>query len=241
MPAHAERGTRAPLRSCLASRVTHPSSRDSSSSVSSRSAAAAESVIDCGRFAPGMGMTTGDWASSQASATCCALTPRACATSAKAGCLSASSLASPRPPSGLHGRKARPSSSQTSISGRLLRKAGLNWFWTLDERVAEDGVGGADLVGVRVGEADHGDLAGVGDLLEGADDLVVGDLRVRAVVLPECELLDAETLEAGVDGAVQVLGGAVEVPAAAVGADVAALGGEQDAVAHARARRGSRR
>ena len=63
--------------------------------------------------------------------TCWALTPCSCATSAKAGCLVASSLASPRPPSGLHGRNARPSSSQTSISGRLLRKAGENWFCTL--------------------------------------------------------------------------------------------------------------
>ena len=64
--------------------VPQASSRATSSCVSSRSAAAAESVIDVGRLAPGMGMTTGDCASSQARATCWALTPRASATSAKA-------------------------------------------------------------------------------------------------------------------------------------------------------------
>lgn len=54
------------------SKRTHPSEfkMDNSSSVSSMSAAAAESVTDEGRFAPGIGMTQGDWASSHASAIC---------------------------------------------------------------------------------------------------------------------------------------------------------------------------
>ena len=92
------------------------------------------------------------------------------------------------------------------------------------ERVAEDGVRGADLLRVGVGEADVGDLAAVGDLLERADDLVVGDLGIGAVVLPERQLLHAEALQAGVDGLAEVGRGAVGVPAAALGADVAALG-----------------
>ena len=79
-------------------------------------------------------MTTSDCASSQARATCWGLTPRSSATSVNAGCFSASSLASFRPPSGDHGRKARPSSVQTSISGALLRNFGLNWFCTLTSR-----------------------------------------------------------------------------------------------------------
>ena len=45
------------------------SSRSSSSASSARSGAQAESVIDSGRLAPGMGITTGDLASSQASVT----------------------------------------------------------------------------------------------------------------------------------------------------------------------------
>src|SRR6478736_337525 len=89
---------------------------------------------------------------------------------------------------------------------------------------------GADLLRVGVGEADVGDLAAVGDLLQRADDLVVGDLRVGPVVLPERDLLHAEALQAGVDGLAEVGGRAVGVPAAALGADVAALGGEHDAV-----------
>ena len=89
----------------------------------------------------------------------------------------------------------------------------------------------ADLLRVGVGEADVGDLAAVGDLLQRADDLVVGDLRVGPVVLPERDLLHAEALQAGVDGLAEVGGRAVGVPAAALGADVAALGGEHDPVA----------
>ena len=90
-----------------------------------------------------------------------------------------------------------------------------------------------DLLGVGVGQPDVGDLAAVGDLLDGADDLVVGHLRVGAVVLPQGQLLDAEALEAVVDGTTEVLGRAVGLPAAAVGADVAALGGEEHPVADA--------
>ena len=88
-------------------------------------------MIELGRLAPGIGITHGDCARAQASVTRCGLTPRASATSANAACLSPTSLAEESPPSGDHGRNARPSSSQTSISGRLLRKAGENWFCTL--------------------------------------------------------------------------------------------------------------
>ncbi len=52
-------------------------------------------------------------------------------------------------------------------------------------------------------------------------------------MLPQRDLLDAEALEAGVDGRAQVLRRAVGRPVPAVGADVAALGREHDAVTHA--------
>ena len=56
----------------------------SSSSLSIRSAALAESVIDCGRRAPGIGMTCSPSDSSQASTTCCGLTPCSAAISPNA-------------------------------------------------------------------------------------------------------------------------------------------------------------
>lgn len=64
------RGVDQPGGPCASCEGQLASRRDSSSVVSSISAAAAESVIEDGRLAPGMGMTTGDCASSQASATC---------------------------------------------------------------------------------------------------------------------------------------------------------------------------
>ena len=86
--------------------------RDSSASVSSRPGAWAESVIDSGRLAPGMGITTGARASIQASVTRCGDTPCASATSWNAACRAPSPPARPMPPSGLQGRNAMPSSAQ---------------------------------------------------------------------------------------------------------------------------------
>ena len=60
-----------------------------------------------------------------------------------------------------------------------------------------------------------------------------GTVGVGTVVLPQRDLLDAEALEAGVDGRAQVLRRAVGGPVPALGADVAALGREHHAVAHA--------
>jgi 3-hydroxyisobutyrate dehydrogenase-like beta-hydroxyacid dehydrogenase len=71
--------------------------------------AAAESRTLCGRLAPGIGATVGDFASSQASVTCWGLVPRSCATRWKAaygpvlsaGADGASSELREIPPSGL--------------------------------------------------------------------------------------------------------------------------------------------
>ncbi len=94
-------------------------------------------------------------------------------------------------------------------------------------------MGLADLVGVGVRQPDPRDLAGVGDLLQRADDVGVVDLWIGAVVLPQRDLLDAEPLQAGVDGLLEVAGRAVGGPATAVGAHVATLGGEHHVLAHA--------
>lgn len=146
-----------------------------SASVSSRSAASAESTIDSGRFPPGMGITTGDWASSQASATRWALTPREAATSAKAGCLRASSLAFPSPPSGLQDRE--PELRAHLDLGAAAAEPRAELILHAHEALAQHGVRGPDLPGIRVGEPDHAHLPRVGDLAEGPDDVVVAHLR----------------------------------------------------------------
>src|SRR5580658_5780442 len=88
------------------------SRRSSSAGVRVRSTAWAESVMDSGRLAPGIGITTGDLASIQARVTCCGETPCASATWPNAACLVPRRAARPIPPSGLQGRKAMPSSAQ---------------------------------------------------------------------------------------------------------------------------------
>jgi len=78
-----------------------------------------------------------------------------------------------------------------------------------------------------------GDLAAARDLVERADDLVVRHRGIRPVMLPQLDLLDAETPEARVDGPAQVGGGAVGPPSTARGANVTPLGGQQRPVPHA--------
>ena len=67
-------------------------------------------------------MTTDDWASSQASATCWALTPRVAAMSREGGVLLGQFLGV-RQPAQQRREEGQAEASQTSISGRLLRKA----------------------------------------------------------------------------------------------------------------------
>src|SRR5690606_29455132 len=98
------------------------------------------------------------------------------------------------------------------------------------QAVAEDGVGGPDLLRVRVGDPGHLDLAGVVQVLQRADGLLVRDLRVGTVVLVEADALHAQGLQRAVAGLLEVLGAAVYVPAAAGRAHVAALGGHEHVV-----------
>ena len=72
----------------------------------------------------------------------------------------------------------------------------------------------ADLIGVCIGQADHPHLARRVDLGERADHIVVLDVRIRSVMLPQRDLLDTEPAQAVVDRADEVLRRAVGVPAA---------------------------
>jgi hypothetical protein len=78
--------------------------------------AAAESWIDDGREAPGIGRTTSACARCHASVTWCTETPSSSATSANAGAAASSEPAFETPPNGLHGIHASPSAAQCSSS-----------------------------------------------------------------------------------------------------------------------------
>src|SRR4051794_35063295 len=103
------------------------SSRRRSSASRVSSTALTESATDSGRLAPGIGITVGDCASSQARQTCCGLTPYLSAISAKGANLVPSADASDMPPSGLQGRNAMPSDAHSSSSGCELRNDGEYW------------------------------------------------------------------------------------------------------------------
>jgi hypothetical protein len=178
-------------------------------------------------------MTTDDWASSQASATCWALTPRALATCWKAGWWVASSLASDSPPSGAPGQEGQAQLGADLDLGPAAAELRAELVLHADQAVAQRLVRRPDLAGVGVGQPDHPHLAAGSDLGQCADGLGVVDLGVGAVVLPQRDLLDPEPGQAGVDSPVQVLRASVVVPAAAMGAEGTALGGQEHAVADA--------
>src|SRR6185437_16660901 len=92
---------------------------------------------------------------------------------------------------------------------------------------AEDLVGLLDLLRVRVRDAGHPDLARVQQVTDRADRIGVRDARIRAVELVEPDRLDAQALERGVTGLLEVFRRAVDRPAAVTGAQVAALGRDQ--------------
>ncbi len=202
------------------------SSRASSSAVSGRSAAAAESAIDAGRLAPGIGMTTSACARCQARQTCCGETPRSRATSANAACSSPSAAALPIPPSGDQGRNAIPCRAQCSSSARDERNARRELV--LHRRQLGGRAGQLDLVDVGVADADADDLALGAQLLQRADRLRVRHRRVGPVELVEPDRLDAERPQRRLAGRPQVLRAAVQRPRAVRRPGVAALGGDDD-------------
>ena len=134
------------------------------------------------------------------------------------------------PPSGDQGRNAIPR-SRARVDLALGRAATVkpsdSWFWT--ETISATPSASSSWSTVAVGEADPAHLALVLELLERADRLGVGDVRVGAVVLVEVDAVGAERLQRRLAGLADVLGAAVELPRAA-GPDVAGLGGDEDVV-----------
>ena len=165
-----------------------------SSSLSSRSAAAAESRIDCGRLAPGIGMTTGDWASSQASATCCGLTPLLGGHLGEGRVVIGERLGVAQPAERAPREERQAELGAHVDLGTAAAEGRRELVLHAHQPVADHLVRQPDLIGVGVRDADPRDLAGVLDLLEGADDLFVRHLRIGPVVLPERDLLDAQPL-----------------------------------------------
>ena len=181
-------------------------------------------------------MTTGDWASSQASATCWALTPRSSATSLRrpGACRPAPWRRPGRRAGSTAGRPGRAPRTRRSRAG-CCGTAGENWFCTLTSASPSDLVRRPDLVGVGVGQADHARPCREScDLPQRADHLVVGRPSGRAGGAATARSARRRGAAGWRRRPRAGAGGELSRPQlAAVGADVAALGGQQHAVAHA--------
>src|SRR5918999_609603 len=99
------------------------------------------------------------------------------------------------------------------------------------QAAAQDLAGDPDLVGVGVRDAGQPDLAGVEQVAQRPDGVLIWHLRVRPVVLIQADGLDAERLERALAGRLDVVGPPVDRPAAAGRAGMAALGRHEHRVA----------
>ena len=99
--------------------------------VSSRSAAAAESMIELGRLAPGIGMMQGRLGELPREGDLLRAHAVRLGDHCEGAVLVAELLGRREAAERTPRQEGSPSSSQTSISGRLLRNAGENWFCTL--------------------------------------------------------------------------------------------------------------
>lgn len=96
-----------------------------------------------------------------------------------------------------------------------------------------DGVGAADGLGPGLAEPEVADLTGLGQLLDGAGDVLDGHLRVDAVLVEQVDGVHPQAAQGGVGDGADVLGSAGQAVLGAVGVDVEAeLGGDDDLVAH---------
>ena len=189
-----------------------------------------------GRLAPGIGITVGPCASSHASATCCGET--SCVSAAvrtgvdRAGGVGLADAAERRP-----GQERDPALRAGVDLALGERRGEAERELVLDRDDLDDPERLLELLDGAVGEADPAHLALVLELLERADGLGVGHVRVGAVVLVEVDAVGAERLQRRLAGRADVLGAAVELPRAA-GADVARLGGDDHVVVAALQRLG---
>ena len=189
-----------------------------------------------GRLAPGIGITVGPSASSHASATCCGET--SCASAAAldrvdvGGAAGVADAAERRP-----GQERDPALAAEVDLALDERRREAERQLVLDGDDLRHAQRLLELVEVAVGEADPADLALVLELLERADGLGVGHVRVGAVVLVEVDPVGAERLQRRLAGLADVLGAAVDLPRAAR-TDVAGLGGDDHVVVAALQRLG---
>ena len=89
-------------------------------------------------------------------------------------------------------------SSRTVGSDLVLEVAGEQRPLALERGDRVHGVGPADRVRRRLGQAEVADLAGLDELGHGADGLLDRHGRVDPVLVVEVEVVDAEPLERGV-------------------------------------------
>ena len=183
-------------------------------------------------------MTVGLSASSHASTTCCGETP--CASAAapdRRDVRRPVRLADPaerRP-----GQERDPALLRRAATSPLPIgdvKSSASWFCTLTTSTIASRL--LELLDARVGDADPAHLARVLELLERADRLGVGHVRIGPVELVEVDHVGLERAQRRLARGADVLRPAVERPRAAARAGVAALGGDEHAVAAAAQRLG---
>jgi hypothetical protein len=165
-----------------------------------------------GREAPGMGITRGDLASSQARHTTCGVRPRSAATRPKA---------SKRSPS------APPELIAEFELGLAATERGRELVLHRREPPAEDLLGETDLLRVGIRDSGLPDRAGVEEIPDGADGVLVRHIRVRTVELVEADRVAAEALERRLRRLLEILGPTVHGPRAVPGSKVSALGRDE--------------
>jgi len=95
-------------------------------------------------------------------------------------------------------------------------------------------VGAAQGVGARFGEPEGGDLAGGDQVLDGAGDLLDGNIRIDAVLVEQVDAIGAESAQRRVHDLPDVIGLAVEASLALAGLRIdvhAEFGGDNDLIA----------
>ena len=209
-----------------------------SSAVRSTSAAAMFSSRRCSFVVPGIGTIHGFWARIQASAICAGVAPFRSATrsssSTNARFASRASAIEARDGvaevGAVEGRGLVDLPGEEALAERaerheadpelLERRQDLLLGLAPPERVLAlqggdrlDGVGAADRLHARLGEAEVPDLARLDQLLHGAGDVLDRDARVDAVLVEQVDRVRPEPLQRGVDAAPDRLRAAVEAAA----------------------------
>ena len=115
---------------------------------------------------------------------------------------------------------------------RLFRLAPEEGVLALQGRDRLHRVSSADGVDTGLGQTEVSDLAGVDELLDGAGDLLDGDVRVDTVLVEQVDRVGAQATQRALDGGADVVGPAGDAGLVAVLVEgEAELGGDDDLVA----------